>query len=119
MAAYIIILVDDDNRVVLKPLDEYESDYVNASYVDVSTNSASSFCENILDVHIHLLPLPRDTLHKGSSLPLKVHTSYPTYVHTVILVIRSAAKDCGGFLEASVAGESPHHRDDHQPGGGD
>ena len=30
--------IDDDNRVVLKPLDKYESDYVNASYVDVSTN---------------------------------------------------------------------------------
>ena len=36
-----IILIDDDNRVVLKPLDEYESDYINASYVDVSTNAAS------------------------------------------------------------------------------
>ena len=34
-------------------------------------------------------------------------------------LVRSTAKDCGGFLEASVAGESPHHRDDHQPGGGD
>ena len=31
------ICIDDDNRVVLKPLDKYESDYVNASYVDVST----------------------------------------------------------------------------------
>ena len=27
---------DDDNRIVLKPIDQYESDYVNASYVDVS-----------------------------------------------------------------------------------
>ena len=28
---------DDDNRVVLKPVDQYETDYVNASYIDVST----------------------------------------------------------------------------------
>ena len=27
---------DDDDRVVLKPLAQYDSDYVNASYVDVS-----------------------------------------------------------------------------------
>ena len=27
---------DDDNRVVLRPLAQYDSDYVNASYVDVS-----------------------------------------------------------------------------------
>ena len=29
---------DDDNRIVLKPIDQHESDYVNASYVDVSTH---------------------------------------------------------------------------------
>ena len=29
---------DDDNRIVLQPIDHYESDYVNASYVDVSTH---------------------------------------------------------------------------------
>ena len=29
---------DDDNRVVLKTVDQYKSDYVNASYVDVSTH---------------------------------------------------------------------------------
>ena len=29
---------DDDNRIVLQPIDQHESDYVNASYVDVSTH---------------------------------------------------------------------------------
>ena len=28
---------DDDNRVVLKPMEEHTSDYINGSYVDVST----------------------------------------------------------------------------------
>jgi len=34
---YIVLLTDDYNRVVLEPLDDTpDSDYVNASYVDVS-----------------------------------------------------------------------------------
>ena len=28
---------DDDNRVILNKLEECDSDYINASYVDVST----------------------------------------------------------------------------------
>jgi len=34
---YIVLLTDDYNRVVLEPLDDTpDSDYINASYVDVS-----------------------------------------------------------------------------------
>ena len=30
-------IIDDDNRVVLQPLEDHVHDFVNASYVDVST----------------------------------------------------------------------------------
>lgn len=34
---YFVLLADDYNRVVLEPLDDTpDSDYINASYVDVS-----------------------------------------------------------------------------------
>ena len=29
-------IIDDDNRVVLQPIEGYEHDFINASYVDVS-----------------------------------------------------------------------------------
>ena len=41
------LLTDDDNRVVLRPLEGHEdcqSDYVNASYVDVSHCGTSNNC---------------------------------------------------------------------------
>ena len=41
------LLTDDDNRVVLRPLEGHEdcqSDYINASYVDVSHCGTSNNC---------------------------------------------------------------------------
>ena len=64
--------VDDDNRVVLKPVNQYDSDYVNASYVDVShSHHQLSRVYSLCDVYGH--SLLRVTPCPGSSLPHKVH----------------------------------------------
>ena len=60
----IVALADDDNRIALKPLPEFEDcqgDYINACYVDVR-NTAS------LTVII-LLPTSHHTTHKQLTIP--------------------------------------------------
>ena len=105
--------IDDDDRVVLKPLDKYESDYVNASYVDVSTQPLVSACTYTFPLYLGIHYTKEVHCHSRYVLHVCVSKSFG------LPLIRSTAKDCGGFVEASVAGESPHHRDDHQPAGGD
>ena len=81
--------------MVLKPFDKYESDYVNASYVDVSTQPLSV---RIYFMYIHLPSLPRDTLHQGSSLPLKVHTHLTLHVCVKAILVCH----CSGPLPKTV-----------------
>ena len=65
------MVLDDDCRVVLKPLPghpEYQGDYINASYVDVSHRKS---LKHMLFSFYHFLS--RATLNQASFLPPKVY----------------------------------------------
>ena len=60
--------LDDNNRVILLPVEghpDYEGDYINASYVDVSimiVTHTIAYCIT----YTHLFPLFRGTIHRNS-----------------------------------------------------
>lgn len=83
------VFSDDFNRVVLDTIEgEHDSDYINASYVDVSSFSTSL----VLTVKIlsFLEPIKTECLH-----------SYP----------RSYRRNSNGFLENGMAGKGKLHCD--------
>ena len=67
----LFMVIDDDCRAVLKPLSghpEYQGDYINASYVDVSYTK--SLQHMLFSLYLFL---PRATLNQASFLPPKVY----------------------------------------------
>ena len=48
------MIADDDNRVILAPIDEYDSDYVNASYIDVSTPTHTHTHTHTHTLYVHM-----------------------------------------------------------------
>ena len=56
-------ITDDDNRVVLQPVEGHEHDFVNASYVDVSTAIEG----------LHQLGINVSILSLGIQLREKIH----------------------------------------------
>ena len=83
--------VDDDNRVVLRPTDQYQSDYVNASYIDVSiyTHTLMYTCGYMYSVMWSLWAL----YMQGYNAPRKFIATQGTnaYHNTVYY-------DCGSLL---------------------
>jgi len=76
---------DDDNRVVLRPLEGHEdcqSDYVNASYVDVSHCGTSNNCIIIVGILgivmiFNMLTCIRVVLYKGiGESDMSMHAVY-------------------------------------------
>ena len=74
MESVFIYGLDDDCRAVLKPLPghpEYQGDYINASYVDVShTVIENHYSYMLFSLYVFL---SRATLNQASLLPPKVY----------------------------------------------
>ena len=77
--------LDDNNRVILLPVEghpDYEGDYINASYVDVSIMIVTHTIVYCI-TYTHLFPLFRGTTVSRSSSQLKVCTQ--SYIQKLCL----------------------------------
>ena len=100
--------------MILKPVEGYKSDYINASFVDVS----------FLRIVVMNIPLTiilpstqgylllRQYIGTQGMYTLCVDSKY-WMNEDIYWLHRSPVQDCGGLLEDGVAGESSLHCDDH------
>ena len=97
--SYLILIThipaDDDNLIILDPIpgqEDCQSDYINASYVDVSVCVLSSYsmfhcfyCCGFYSTCMFVHHLPNDLLHSTANGTLVEYTMKPSYKHYIIM----------------------------------